>query len=185
MNRYITEHLEDVMFILLDKLSRLKRVDFRKVNNAQVASIIKRIAYDILVTYYYVYDEDKNQVTAYIRNDLSRKTGWIISTGNVTLNTPDGIDISLSVENEEDLNGLVGTINAITPAYENINAKEDINNTHLKVKNDSEEITYNNGVVIISRDGDNYYPEEKITGLNKLISYSRNITDTIQTTNKK
>ena len=174
MNDYINEYLEDTMFILLDKISRFRNVDFTQVENQKIASVVKRLAYDILVAYYYIYDEDTEKIKDYIRNDLSIKAGWMISQGNIRLSTPDGVDIDISVANEENLAGLTGSITATTPSFEIITAEEDLKGTYLSVKNENEELTLKNKKAHLIIDNEEYPFDEKISGLNSMMFYLRN-----------
>ena len=174
MNEFINEHLEDTMFILLDKISRFRNVDFTQVNNQQVASVVKRLAYDILVTYYYVYDGDIDLINEYIKNDLSIKAGWMINKGNIKLSTSDGVDIDITVDSEENLAGLTGTITATTQAFEIITAKEDLNSTYLSVKNENEEVTLKNKKAYLIIDEIEYPIDDKIVGLNTMMYFLRN-----------
>ena len=188
MNEYVNNHLDDVMFILLDKLARLKNVDFTKVNNDRVAKVVRRLSYDILVTYHYVFDGDEEQINSYLVNDLSvgiNGTRWTIMPSEASLTTPDGMQIKMKVANEETLEGLVGTLSAITPVYEIINAEESETSTFLSVKKENEEYILKNGSLTIIRDGEETSPKENIGGINKLIAYSRNLVQNVQPVSRK
>ena len=184
MNEYIDKYLSDVMFIILDKVSRLRNVDFSKVNNEEVGKIIKRFAYDILITYYHIYNGDIELIEKYIKDDLGIGIRWQIMPNKALLKTSDGVDITLEVTNEEDLSGLTATITGVTEAFEIITASEELNKTSLSIKDDSKEYKLIDRKLKMFIDGEEQPINAKVSGLNTLINLSRNIND-IQTVSKR
>ena len=174
LREYVKKYHSDVMYVLLDKLSKTKKIDFSKVDNKRVRKVVQMLAYDILIACFYINDEGETVINKQTLQELYSDSHWGTIDGKIYIQTDYGLNIVLSANDEDSLSDLVGAITVYTDAGEVIVVTEDEDSSRISIKNDYEEVIIKDHQFIVVRDGKREVIEDQTAqALNSAILFSR------------
>ena len=110
LKQYVNKHLQEVMYTILEKISRIKNIDFSKIDNDKTYLVVSKTAYDILIAYRYLISSDDYLLANYLNEEIHNDERWIVEKDRVRLHTIDGLNVVLTANNTESLDGLNATI---------------------------------------------------------------------------
>ena len=99
LKQYVNNHLQEVMYTILEKVSRMKNVDFSKIDNNKVCAVVSKTAYDILIAYRYLISNDDYLLANYLNDEIHNDQRWIVEKDQVRLHTVEGLNVVLTVNN--------------------------------------------------------------------------------------
>lgn len=174
LKQYVNNHLQEVMYTILEKVSRMKNVDFSKIDNNKVCAVVSKTAYDILIAYRYLISSDDYLLANYLNDEIHNDERWIVEKDQVRLRTIDGLNVVLTANNIESLDGLNATISAITLDCETLTVEETDKTTKINVKDHDYEINVRNKRLFVTEDSkEKMLRSPKASGLNTAITFLR------------
>ena len=174
LKQYVNNHLQEVMYTILDKVSRMKNVDFSKIDNNKVCAVVSKTAYDILIAYRYLISSDDYLLANYLNDEIHNDQRWIVEKDQVRLHTVEGLNVVLTANNIESLDGLNATIKAITLDSEEFTVEETNISTRINVKYKDYEINVRNKRFFITENTkEKMLKSPKASGLNSAITFLR------------
>ena len=174
LKQYVNNHLQEVMYTILEKVSRMKNVDFSKIDNNKVCAVVSKTAYDILIAYRYLISSDDYLLANYLNDEIHNDQRWIVEKDQVRLHTVEGLNVVLTSNNIESLDGLNATIKAITLDSEEFTVEETNTSTRINVKYKDYEINVRNKRFFITENTkEKMLKSPKASGLNSAITFLR------------
>ena len=174
LKQYVNNHLQEVMYTILEKVSRMKNVDFSKIDNNKVCAVVSKTAYDILIAYRYLISSDDYLLANYLNDEIHNDQRWIVEKDQVRLHTVEGLNVVLTANNIESLDGLNATIKAITLDSEEFTVEETNTSTRINVKYKDYEINVRNKRFFITENTkEKMLKSPKASGLNSAITFLR------------
>ena len=174
LKQYVNNHLQEVMYTILEKVSRMKNVDFSKIDNNKVCAVVSKTAYDILIAYRYLISSDDYLLANYLNDEIHNDQRWIVEKNQVRLHTVEGLNVVLTSNNIESLDGLNATIKAITLDSEEFTVEETNTSTRINVKYKDYEINVRNKRFFITENTkEKMLKSPKASGLNSAITFLR------------
>ena len=174
LKQYVNNHLQEVMYTILEKVSRMKNVDFSKIDNNKVCAVVSKTAYDILIAYRYLISNDDYLLANYLNDEIHNDQRWIVEKDQVRLHTVEGLNVVLTSNNIESLDGLNATIKAITLDSEEFTVEETNTSTRINVKYKDYEINVRNKRFFITENTkEKMLKSPKASGLNSAITFLR------------
>lgn len=174
LKQYVNNHLQEVMYTILEKVSRMKNVDFSKIDNNKVCAVVSKTAYDILIAYRYLISSDDYLLANYLNDEIHNDQRWIVEKDQVRLHTVEGLNVVLTANNTESLDGLNATIKAITLDSEEFTVEETNTSTRINVKYKDYEINVRNKRFFITENAkEKMLKSPKASGLNSAITFLR------------
>lgn len=174
LKQYVNKHLQEVMYTILEKVSRMKGVDYSKIDNNKVCIVVSKTAYDILIAYRYLISSDDYLLANYLNDEIHNDERWIVEKEQVRLRTIDGLNVVLTANNIESLDGLNATISAITLDCEEFTVEETDKTTKINVKDHDYEINVRNKRLFVTEDSkEKMLRSPKASGLNTAINFLR------------
>jgi hypothetical protein len=174
LKQYVNNHLQEVMYTILEKVSRMKNVDFSKIDNNKVCAVVSKTAYDILIAYRYLISSDDYLLANYLNDEIHNDQRWIVEKDQVRLHTVEGLNVVLTANNIESLDGLNATIKAITLDSEEFTVEETNTSTRINVKYKDYEINVRNKRFFITENTkEKMLRSPKASGLNSAITFLR------------
>ncbi len=172
LKQYVNNHLQEVMYTILEKVSRMKNVDFSKIDNNKVCVVVSKTAYDILIAYRYLISSDDYLLANYLNDEIHNDQRWIVEKDQVRLHTVEGLNVVLTANNTESLDGLNATIKAITLDSEEFTVEETNTSTRINVKYKDYEINVRNKRFFITENTkEKMLKSPKASGLNSAITF--------------